>query len=345
MSPSSGAKVAVVGAGLAGLSCAQRLAKAGCAVRVFEKSRGVGGRMATRRLQWQDDKGQMHTAGVDHGTPSFTARSAAFGRFVSEGAEAGLLAPWSPQIAPGSFEPLDDRNGWVATPDMPALCRHLAQAATWAPHERVTALHHKPSGWDVLGDDGVLLGQGFQRVLVAVPPAQAAPLVRPHRSDWAELARRWPMRPCWTLMAVVDQAGGGPSWTLALPTRGPLASIIRNDAKPGRSSGGLVSTWVVHATAPWSQTQLDALPQSVEAQLKAAAAEWLGQALVWRHTTVHRWLYASASRTETAPSSRFWLDPAIGLGVCGDFLGGAGVEGAWTSGRALAEALLSDGAG
>ncbi len=341
----SRADVAVVGAGLAGLTCAQRLAQAGCAVRLFEKSRGVGGRMATRRLQWQDDAGQAHTARMDHGTPSFSARSAAFGRFVAEAAEAGLLAPWSPHVAPGSFEPLDDRNGWVATPDMPALCRHLALAATWAPHERVTALHRKPSGWEVLGDDGVLLGEGFQRVVVAIPPAQAAPLLQPHRSDWAELARRWPMRPCWTLMAVVDQGAGGPSWHLALPTRGPLASIIRNDAKPGRGTGSLLASWVVHATASWSQTQLDAPPQGVEAQLKAATAEWLGQPLAWRHSAVHRWLYASALRAEAAPSSRFWLDPAIGLGVCGDFLGGAGVEGAWTSGRALADALRGDGAG
>jgi renalase len=340
------ANVAVVGAGLAGLTCAQRVAQAGHVVRVFEKSRGVGGRMATRRLQWQDGSGQVHSVGMDHGTPSFSARSAAFGRFVGHAAEAGLLAPWSPHIAPGSFESLDDRNGWVATPDMPALCRHLARSATWAPHERVTALQHKSAGWEVLGEDGVLLGDGFHRVVVAIPPAQAAALVRPHRGDWAELARRWPMRPCWTLMAVVDQGmDGGPSWNLALPTRGPLASIIRNDAKPGRSTESPLASWVVHATASWSQTQLDAPPQGVEAQLRAATAEWLGQPLAWRHTAVHRWLYASASRAETALSGRFWFDPAIGLGVCGDFLGGAGVEGAWTSGRALADALLGEAAG
>jgi renalase len=335
--------VAVVGAGLAGLTCAQRLAQAGYTVRVFEKSRGVGGRMATRRLQWQDDSGQAHTASVDHGTASFTARSPAFSGFVADAAEAGLLAPWSPQKAMGSFESLDGPNAWVATPDMPALCRHLALAAAWVGQARVAALHHKSSGWEVIGDEGPL-GEGFDHVLLAIPPAQAAELVRPHRSDWAELAARWPMRPCWTLMAVVDQGGGenggGPSWNLALPTRGPLASIIRNDAKPGRTSDPLRATWVAHATAAWSQTQLDSPAPGVEAQLKAAVAQWLGQPLVWRHTTVHRWLYASASRAETALVNRFWLDAGLGLGMCGDFLGGAGVEGAWTSGRALADALI-----
>ena len=43
--------IAVIGAGMAGLVCAQQLSQAGYSVVVVEKSRGVGGRVATRRLQ------------------------------------------------------------------------------------------------------------------------------------------------------------------------------------------------------------------------------------------------------------------------------------------------------
>lgn len=42
--------VAVIGAGVSGLTCAQQLQKAGYKVIVLDKSRGVGGRMATRRV-------------------------------------------------------------------------------------------------------------------------------------------------------------------------------------------------------------------------------------------------------------------------------------------------------
>ena len=45
-------RVGIVGAGVAGAACARALADAGCAVQVFDKSRGVGGRMATRRASW-----------------------------------------------------------------------------------------------------------------------------------------------------------------------------------------------------------------------------------------------------------------------------------------------------
>ncbi len=59
-------KVAVIGAGISGLMCARTLADHGCDVSVFEKSRGVSGRMSTRRV---DD-----SLSFDHGAQYFTAR-------------------------------------------------------------------------------------------------------------------------------------------------------------------------------------------------------------------------------------------------------------------------------
>ena len=65
--------VAVIGAGLAGLSCAQALLQAGHTVHVFDKSRGPSGRMSTRRAEDQSGPWQC-----DHGAQYFTARDAAF---------------------------------------------------------------------------------------------------------------------------------------------------------------------------------------------------------------------------------------------------------------------------
>ena len=83
-------RVAVVGAGISGLICARTLAENGCDVNVYEKSRGVGGRMSTRRV---DD-----TLSFDHGAQYFTARDGRFKRYVESWIDDGLVQPWHGRI-------------------------------------------------------------------------------------------------------------------------------------------------------------------------------------------------------------------------------------------------------
>ena len=62
-------RIAVIGAGMAGLACAHELLRADAKVTVFERSRGLGGRLATRR------QGDL---AFDHGAQFVTARSRPF---------------------------------------------------------------------------------------------------------------------------------------------------------------------------------------------------------------------------------------------------------------------------
>src|SRR3989338_1855524 len=99
--------IAVIGAGLAGLSCAQALLKAGHTVHVFDKSRAPSGRMSTRRAE--DDNGPWQ---CDHGAQYFTARDPAFRAEVARWQQAGVAALWNARLA--SF----DGNAW-STPATP----------------------------------------------------------------------------------------------------------------------------------------------------------------------------------------------------------------------------------
>ena len=84
-------RVAVVGAGISGLTCAGRLANAGFEVLVLEKSRGPSGRMATRRAEPQLQ--------FDHGAQYFTVRDPRFERVVQRWIAAGVAAQWDAKIA------------------------------------------------------------------------------------------------------------------------------------------------------------------------------------------------------------------------------------------------------
>jgi predicted NAD/FAD-dependent oxidoreductase len=335
--------IAVIGAGIAGAACARALSLAGHAVNVFDKSRGPGGRLATRRIDWVDAQGQACTTMLDHGAVGITAHSAAFRNFVDQALRAGWLAEWVPTLAANSLPPEGDDRHYLPVPGMPALCRHLLEsvAATWS--FGVDKLHHGPLGWQVEAR-GERHDATFDAVALALPPAQAAPVLAPHRSDWARHASVAPMQPCWTLMGVEDAAEDAPDavahWDLARPPAGPLACVLRSDARPGRERVPGQALWVVHARAGWSRRHLEQPAAWVQAHLQAALVECLGRPVDWLHCEVHRWRYAMPQAQRVAPAELCWWDAAQGLGVCGDFLGGCGVEGAWLSAQSLSTALL-----
>ena len=339
-----GQTVAVIGAGIAGAACARALTRAGHAVHVFDKSRGPGGRLATRRVDWVDPDGQARTTRLDHGAVGITARSAAFRSFVDQAEHAGSLAEWAPTLAAGSLPREDDDRLFVPTPDMPALCRHLLDgvACTWS--SAVDSLLKGPHGWHVQAG-GERHPMAFDAVVLALPPAQAAPLLGPHRSDWARHASVVPMQPCWTLMGIAHDPDPAPGWDLARPPTGPLEWVLRNDARPGRARVPDQAHWVVHARAGWSRRHLEQPAVWVQQQMQAALTEWMGRPVDWHRCVVHRWRYALPQAQTGASAESCWWDAAQGLGVCGDFLGGSGVEGAWLSAQSLSFAMLQQPSG
>ena len=334
-------KMAVIGAGIAGAVCAQAMTHAGHRVYVFDKARGPGGRMATRRVEWTDPSGRPRLTRFDHGVPGFAATSLAFQRFTEQAKADGLLQLWQPSVAPAGFA-FDSRAAhYLPVPDMPALCRDLLADSRTRWGCAVEALRRDPQGWRVQAQ-GADLPEAFDAVVLALPPAQAATLLAPHRRDWAQRASLALMQPCWTLMAVTDALANEAAWDVARPATGPLALIVRNDARAGRESVPGEAHWVLHARPAWSRRHLEQSATWVQAQMQSALADWLGQPLAWRLALVHRWRYANAHVPGTQPAAQCWWDADRAIGACGDFLGGGGgVEGAWLSAQALAQTLSS----
>ncbi len=334
----SSVRVAVIGAGVAGATAARALTSSGYSVHVVDKARGAGGRLATKRLEWLDQRGHRRSARLDHGAPAFTARGADFQQFLATASPPDALAPWRPTLATGS-RPLGDAGPlWLPKPDMPSLCRWLLRdiPATWS--LAVDRLLPGPLGWQLEANGATLPGH-FDVVLLALPPAQAAPLLAAHTRDWAQRASLALMQPCWTLMGVARRPANDGLWDVGRPEQGPLAWVMRNDARPGRESSADEVQWVVHARSGWSRQHLEKPAAWVQARLQAAMQDWFGQPIEWQHAVVHRWRYAMPLASCAAPASLCWWDVDGGLGVCGDFLGGNGVEGAWRSAQALIAAV------
>jgi predicted NAD/FAD-dependent oxidoreductase len=315
-------RIALIGAGIAGLSCATALAQSGAAVTLYEKSRGPGGRMSTRRGEdWQ----------CDHGAQYFTARDPAFRAEVSRWEHAGAAAPWTPrlQVLGGAVtrHPDPSVQRFVGTPTMAAPTRLLANGLHVVAQTTIAGLQRDGRDWRLSCTERGSLADRYDAVLLAIPAPQAAALVRSPAPALATLADAATMRGCWALMlrftAPVDW-----SFDAAFVNEGPLRWIARDGSKPGRDGS---ETWLLHATAQWSEARLEQAADSVAAELLAAFARLGGPAP--KAFTAHRWRYAD---TEPALAVGCEWDAEFGLGLCGDWLNGGKVENAWHSGRQLA---------
>ncbi|MEM7766099.1 MAG: FAD-dependent oxidoreductase [Pseudomonadota bacterium] len=319
--------IAIIGAGLAGLSCADALSAAGQSVVLFDKGRGPGGRMSTRRAQTP-----VGECRFDHGAQYFTPTSPDFAAETERWIAAGAAAPWTGDfvtISPsGDITPAPDAPRYVGTPSMNAIIRHLAagHAVQWA--RRVSSIRGTPGARTLHFEDDTREGP-FEAVIVAVPAEQASDLLTGCAPTLAAEAAAIQSAPCWAVMLAFDTGLDAP-YDAAQFSEGPIAWAARNASKPGRDGQ---ETWVLHASADWSRHHLEDRADTVAAALTEAFAPPVEP----DYAAAHRWRYSQI--ITPAPTPAAW-DKAAGIGVCGDWRCGPTLEDAWRSGRALAAQRL-----
>lgn len=322
--------VAVIGAGIGGLACARQLQAAGFRVRVFDKGRGVGGRVSVRRTE---DGGQF-----DHGAQYFTVKDPAMACQVEEWVSAKVVMPWEARIGSlnaGQWTAAHSETiRYVGVPNMSAIAKHLAKELKIDLQTQVAQVVRKAGHWQLTDSDGRDLGR-YAALVLNAPAPQSAALI----SDFPEFAvkiRPAEIAPCWAVLLAFEHPLAVP-WDAAFVEESPLAWIARNSSKPGRKTDR--DCWVLHANPRWSSEHLEASQVVVRDQLLEAF--WEALAMTARphvFADAHRWRFALPTEPLT---DRCLFDRDLRLGACGDWCGGPRVEGAYLSGLALAEAITT----
>lgn len=358
--------IAIVGAGAAGLAAAYALARAGHTVTCVEKSRGLGGRAATR---WRDDA-QGRRWRFDHGAQYVSADPASReGQLISEtlGTD-GLVAirrpvwPFGNDGTPRPEAARDDgRPKWTYTAGIADLGRRLAGAAPGLVlhrQTRVQALAREGEAWFVLPEAERPAGLPerlgpFEAVVLTPPAPQAADLVAASTGfDAAPLVRALGAARYRRQFAValgydgaLPRPGGarGPYALVNAPPDGappahPVAWAAFESDKPGRAPAG-TTLLLAQMADDWTAAHYDAPRERVAEAAQAALAGVIGPLPEPAWYDTQRWRYALPDAPADADALGRHAPP--GLFFAGDALAGRGrVAAALASGLAVADRLL-----
>jgi predicted NAD/FAD-dependent oxidoreductase len=325
------ASFAIIGAGISGLACANALATAGHQVSLFDKGRGPGGRMSTRRVDTP-----FGQASFDHGAQFFTERDPDFQKAISALEAQGAVGLWRGKFVrfdeAGEPDALGDEPRYVGTPGMNGLVRGLAAGLNPAWGKRVSALSGQKGAWHLKLETGETLGP-FDQVVCAVPAEQVSDLLAAHTPAIGEQAKAIRSLPCWAGLFAFE-APLAIDWDMARFDAHPVLDVISSSvSKPGRTGP---ATYIVHARPDWSIAHLEESADTVASALLEALAEICGPLPRPLVQSAHRWRYA---RVETSHGPGYLYDVDQGIGACGDWLSGPRVESAWLSGHHLGQAL------
>ncbi|WP_341527548.1 NAD(P)/FAD-dependent oxidoreductase [Nostoc sp. UHCC 0302] len=331
--------IVVIGAGMAGLACAQQLRQAGYLVQVVEKSRGLGGRVATRRL---------YDTWADHGACYLKPKGELLKRFVEILCDRQILKVWTDtvyELNPNlEFNTQNSVLRYIAPTGMSAIAKFLAQDLDILLNQRVIAITLTPeNNWRLTleSNNEELIAKAL---VVAIPAPQALMLLAPLGESLLDATFLENLRAV-EFYPSISAIAGYPATSQPLPPWKALTFVDDVDlAWIGLDSSKRPNPqqphFVVQSSANFAQRHLESEDLQPAGQyLLQRAAESL--ALPWLNTPkwmqVHRWRYAFPSR----PWHEAFLstETPLPLVCCGDWCGGNLVEDAMLSGLAAASEI------
>lgn len=312
----------IVGAGMAGLTAANRLQNNNWRAVVVDKGRGVGGRMATRRIPAGDNEVR-----ADHGAQFITVRDERFQAAMDGWIAGGSATAW--------FE-RDGHTRYRGASGMNGIPRAMAAGLDVRTGMRIDHVAASDGRWTATAESG----ECFEAdALLLTPPApQTLALCRPFADQLPAEIRAELMGiefdPCLALLLVLDGPSAIPAPGYERPAEGPIAWIADNCQKGLDQRTALT----IHASPAFSREHWQTPEEVVTQLLTDAARSAMGESTVVT-SQLHRWRYSQPVRALEA-DCLFAAAPAP-IAFAGDAFAGPRVEGAFLSGMAAAERILN----
>lgn len=318
--------IAIIGAGIAGLTCAQILQDQGLNVTVFDKARGPGGRSSTRISRHEP------SWIFDHGAPAFCATDKRFRLRLLAWQQAGVVDQWRPLSARWIEQQLieneQSQSLWVGAPKMSSIAEHLATGLDLKTQTQISEMH-RDRRWNLFCDAESI--GSFDQVVLTCPIPQSRKILPLHLR---ELLPKIQPLPQWALLLEFTRAIDF-QWDQVQFNHPVLSTLTREASKPRRIPG---HRWTVLTTTNWAESHLELSREEASRQILHALREAIVDLPTVLQSQCHRWRF---SRTVPlrAPEQALHL-PQSRLTLAGAALATGDIEGAWCSGAAAAGFIL-----
>jgi predicted NAD/FAD-dependent oxidoreductase len=323
-------KIAIIGAGLSGLTLGQKLSQK-ADVCVFEKARGVGGRMTTRYAD---------LFVFDHGAPYWKVETKEFKNFLVP-LMGSVVAPWN-----GNIITLGNNNTiatnissssyFVALPNMNSLCKYLAidlNIKTQCEIIRIKATNEKK--WRLISSNNDDLGV-YDRVISTAPAAQTLKLFSDYLPKNHGLYKST-FDSCFSLMIGLHQPWEK-EWIAANVCNSPIKWIGVNSTKPGRNHN--VTCLVIHSDPKWTKANIDRDIQEVQDLLLNELDSLITLDIKnLSYVSTHRWLY---SNVHPLNNDSYYVDLDLGLFAVGDWSQMSDIETVWLNAKKAADFITAE---
>lgn len=312
-------KLGIIGAGISGLVLGYYL-KDEFDVVIFDKSRGVGGRMATRR------SGDFI---FDHGTPFFTAKTNTFNDFLHQFINKKVVQEWNPKFAriidyniKNIYNWADSRKHYVASPYMTSFAKELGEEMHITLSTEITQIICNKNKVDLISSSGAK--ESFDYVITAIPPHQAFDIL-PNNCEYKNELQYIEMLPCFSMMLGIKKPLNI-NFDAALVKGADISFISIMNSKPKRQSSHAIS---VLSTNIWAKNNFTLDKLEVINHMKSELEKTLNCKIIdIVHEDLHRWKYANIYKQL---GNRSFFDPYNNIGSIGDWCIEGKVEGAFLS--------------
>lgn len=310
----------IIGAGMTGLAAARELTARGWEVTILDKGRGVGGRMATRRIQ--DTR-------ADHGAQYFSVRTPEFRQLINKLEVEGVTQAWDLEEA-GIEHPR-----YFGTEGMSAIPKYLAKGLNIILKERAILIQSEGTGCRVTTEVGN--SYSADALILTIPAPQAATLLEDSKIALNEAGEHAfaaiIYQPCLATLVLLKEPSRIPAPGLVKFEEGDFATVTDNQQKGIAPEQPTVT---IQASPEFSIANLEGDLQEAGQKLLDQLTDWIPTESIVEYQ-VHRWRYSLAELRSPEPFAA--LDASFPLLMGGDGFGMGNVEGAFQSGLQMAKAL------